>query len=299
MDYKPDPVLSALVAYRHSKTNHNFAGNLIWLLNYSKKYSWRDIPLFDQYFEGAQEGAKRLGYQIQTFDLQSEGMTSRRASEIFLHRGVSGIFIPPQEKAHVNLDLNWDDFSVISFGYTVENPKFHVVSSNHFRMMIDLINQLLKLGYRRPGLVLLKKSGERVENKWISAYLGKQWEADANNWPSPLILDTWDESTFINWLKKEAPDVVISGRRQIPELIPCLESSGYRIPEDIGFADHNMSDKNTATAGMQQNGVLIGTTGLEHLIGMIHRNEKGIPVTPTNTLVDANFYLGPTLKKMD
>ncbi len=298
MGYKPDPILSALVAYRHSKTQTTYAGTLVWLLNYEPDYKWEQIPLFKQYFEGAQKEAKTLGYQIETLNLRSEGMTAKRASDILKTRGIPGIFIPPQQKAYSTLDLDWDHFSVISFGYTLEKPQFHVISNNHFRMMYQLLEELYKLGYRKPGLVMLKKSAQRVEFKWISAYLGKNYDTPDFTNMEPLIMQDWDKKAFLSWYEKNQPDVIISGRRQIPELLPTLEEMGLRLPEDIGYADHNMSDTNTETAGIKQNGILVGKTALAQLVGMIHRNEKGIPDTPTDILVDGHWFQGPTVRSI-
>lgn len=297
LGYRPDPVLSALVAYRHAKQTKNHAGTIAWLSNYGQGYHWRKIPLFRDYFEGAVQQAQLLGYRLEEFDLRSKGMNPRRAQEILYSRGIQGILIPPQKTAHSIIELDWSQFSAVSFGYTLEQPSFHVVSSNHFRMMVDLIAELHARDYQRIGLVMLRVSAERVENKWIAALLGESF-LQRNALPfEPLLLDQWQADTFDAWFERHAPDVIVAGARQIPELLPHLEQRGIAIPRDLGFADHNLSDEDTAIAGMKQNGHLVGASAVSVLTSLINRNEKGIPTQrPVHTLVDGFYYDGPTLR---
>ncbi len=296
LGYKPDPVLSALVAYRHEKRPPAFAGTLVWLENYTADYDWQSVPLFREYFEGASEQAEKRGFRIERFDLRSKGMSARRAQQILTTRGIGGLLVPPQVEAHSHIDLDWNTFSAISFGYTLEEPGLHVVSSNHFRMMVKLMEELHERGYQRPGLVMLRRSSERVENKWIAAFLGESFRESETLPHPPLLLDTWDADAFDRWFEQHEPDVLIAGSRQIPELLPHLETSGIRMPKDVGFADHNLSDEDTELAGMKQNPRLVGKAAISVLAGLIQRNEKGPPASPTHTLVDGFWFDAPTVR---
>jgi len=297
LGYRPDPMLSALASYRHAKNPPAYTDTLLWLCHYTPDYRWQDIPLYREYFEGIEEEGTKLGYRLEAFDLNAKGLTPKRANQILRTRGISGLFIPPQVHAGAQLELDWDSYSVIAFGYTLRSPQFHVVSSHHFRMMEKLQESIYELGYRRPGLVMLKKSSERVEHIWISAFLGQQWvRRGAGSGIQPLFLEAWDEPRFREWYDKSQPDIIIAGQRQIPEILPALQSMGLKIPEDLAFADHNLSDSNMRIAGMKQNGREVGRTALRQLVGMIHRNERGIPRIPSFTLVEGYFFHGPTIR---
>ncbi len=299
MGYTPDPVLSALASYRQQRRPPEYAGTIVWLSNYNSEYHWKKIPLFKEYYRGASEEARRLGYKIEEFSLTDEGMSPKAAARILSVRNVAGILIPPQEKPHERIELDWSDFSVVTFGYTLEHPRFHMVSNHHYRIMTNLLHELHDIGYRRSGFVLLRRSSERVENKWISAYLGETYERYGEILVPPLLLDDWDPRKFDKWFKKFKPDVLVNGVRQLPELPKHLKKLGLRVPEDVGLADHNLSDEGDEVAGMRQNAVLIGRAALGVLVGLIHRNEKGIPESPLTTLVEGFWYRGPTVRRED
>ena len=297
MGYQPDPALSALVAYRHSKRQPVYASTLIWLSNYDDDYHWRKIPLYVDYFEGAREQAKTQGYLLETFNLKADGMTLRRAQQILESRGITGLLIPPMREAHSSIDLDWSPFSAVSFGYTLEQPRLHTVSSNHFRMMVDLIEELHQRDYKRLGLVMLDNSTERVENKWIAAFLGESFIHHDVYPITPLLLNKWDPVRFDRWFDQNQPDVLISGVRQIPDLLPHLSERGIRFPEDIGFADYNLSDEDESIAGMKQNAHRVGKAAVNLLTSLIHQNEKGVPLdSPINMLIDGYWFDGPTVR---
>lgn len=298
LDYRPDPVLSALNAYRRGVRRPEYAGTLLWIENHTKDYDWRKISLYRDYFSGAKEYADALGYRLETFKLNETGMTPKRANAILSARRAQALLIPPQVSPHVKLELNWDQLASVRFGYTVEQPRLHLVSNNHFKMMTCLLVELrTRYRYKRPGLVILRKSSERVENKWLGAYLSYTLtELSQTQRIPPLILDQWEDQAFTQWYKKTKPDVIIGGIRQTPELLPFLVEKGIRVPEDVGFADHNLFDDDIDVAGMHPKARDIGKAAVQLLIGMIYRNEVGIPESPRDVLVDGVFYSGPTIK---
>ena len=66
LGYAPDPMLSALAAYRGRLRPSSFHGTLGWISQRYRTYDWRSVRHFVDYFEGAQVGAKRhdRGFQF-------------------------------------------------------------------------------------------------------------------------------------------------------------------------------------------------------------------------------------------
>ena len=89
MGYMPDPMLSALNAYRHASRSAQDHGSIAWITNYPTRDGWRASSCYKLYFDGAAERLSRLGYRLEEFWLQETGMTARRSSQVLFHRGHS------------------------------------------------------------------------------------------------------------------------------------------------------------------------------------------------------------------
>lgn len=296
MGYRPDPALSALVAYRHSTKKPLFSSTLAWVCANEKGYHWKEVPLFCEYYAGAREQSEKLGHKLEPFDLNSPGMTPRRAQQILESRGITGLLIAPFRRAGGTIPLEWGKFCAVTFGYTLRSPKLHIVSNNHFRMMLELLSQVKKRGYRRPGLVLLQNSTERVENKWIAAFLSKQFLEESEYPIPPLLLKKWSSRAFDRWREQSVPDILVTGSRQLPQLMPHLSRKGIRVPEDLGVVDYNLSAEDNLLAGMKQDGEAVGRTAVSVLSRLIHNNERGaLESDQIHTLIDGYWHEGPSI----
>jgi hypothetical protein len=62
MGYSPDPMLSALAAYRTRRRPATFHGTLAWIVNSDFNFNWRNNIHFVDYYKGALLRAKYHGY---------------------------------------------------------------------------------------------------------------------------------------------------------------------------------------------------------------------------------------------
>ncbi|MDD5350078.1 MAG: LacI family DNA-binding transcriptional regulator, partial [Chthoniobacteraceae bacterium] len=70
MGYTPDPMLSALNAYRNASGHSQNHGTIAWLTNYPTRDGWRISSCYALYFRGASEQLLRHGYHLEEFWLQ-------------------------------------------------------------------------------------------------------------------------------------------------------------------------------------------------------------------------------------
>ena len=68
------------------------------------------------------------------------------------------------------------------------------------------------------------------------------------------------------------------------------------MPEDVGFALLNCADRSGQFAGIYQNGPTLGAVAVDFLIGMIQRNERGVPELPHSLLVEGTWVQGRTVR---
>src|SRR4051812_15460496 len=171
LGYRPDPMLSSLVAYRTQKRPVTFHGTLAWLVSSAEGFNWRDVPHFCDSYEGARARARRCGFEFELFDFHCVDMTPARLASILRARNITGLLLCPQRVPRLTLEFPWEDFSAVTFGYGMAEPKLHTVSPAHYLAVRRIMQELERLGYRRIGLALDGAQNERTDGNNLGAYL--------------------------------------------------------------------------------------------------------------------------------
>jgi LacI family transcriptional regulator len=292
LGYRPDAALAALCAYRSGKRHVPEQTVIAWLTNYRTMAHWKASACNCDYFEGASSRAAERGYRLEPFWLAAPGMTPQRMSKILLTRGIQGVLLPPQERL-TTLDLAWENLSAVTFGYTLLQPRLHLVSNHEYRTMGALFTELVRRGYRRIGLVNLRGHDERVDHNWLAAYLVEQQGLPKKNRLPPLLLPSWDSDEFLAWMKWHRPDVVVT---KLPEVLQTLKGAGFEVPKDMGVAFHSLDEKSPGLSGMKKNSFQIGVMAVDLLVDMLHRGERGLPARPSLLMVEGSWTEGATLR---
>lgn len=287
LGYVPDPMLSALNAYRRANTTPKFQAVIAWINNWPERDKLRDV--FGSYYEGARKRAHQAGYLLEEFWMHSPGMTPERLYRILKARNIQALLIAPQPHPHMNPQINFADYSAVAFGYSMEPSVLHVVTNHHFYSVILALTHLSQLGYRRIGLYIGEEWDDKSGNACLGATLFFQ-----HKHPEVTCYFSKGESftTLGKWLAKIKPDVVVS----FDSLEHGIRELGYSIPRDIGFASLDRRPENKHLSGIDQNGFMIGQKAVDVLIGMIHRGERGVPAVPFRTLLESTWAPGTTLR---
>jgi LacI family transcriptional regulator len=292
LGYKPDPMLNALSAYRLSKRPAPFHGVLGWINSWRKRDQLLANPAYKVYYEGACDCAKKLGYDIQEFWMHEAGMAPRKLEGILKARNIQGMLIPPIRPPDSHVDIDFTDFFVVTFGYSMQPRNMHLVT-NHHAQCIDLImSKIAELGYRRPGYCCPPSSDIGNNYIWLTRalYLTERYPT-LSQLPRPPL----ERKGFAKWLDKNQPDVLIA----FGDLLPMVESLGYRVPRDVGFVSVAVNPHDAYISGANQNDFLIGQTAVNVLVGMINHQERGVPEIPIRTLVDSVWFPGKTVRQQD
>ncbi len=293
MGYIPDPMLSAISAYRTSIRQRSFQGNIAWVTNYPEEKGWARHEIFRLHFKGARRRADELGYRLEEFWLGDPSMRSTRAAQILQTRNIRGLLLCAQPTAGVKLDFDWSRFSCVTFGYTLAYPALHTVAGHTFHAMVKVIERVRSLGYKRLGFAISSAGDERIFNIWSGAFLTQQ-----QHWPrservrmySPNQLN---EKGFLAWVQKYKPDVILA---QEQGLIGVLEKAGFLVPQDIGFATPSLITDPRKPSGIDENPQQMGAAAVNMLVGMLQRNEMDIPENAYCLLVKGTWCPGSTLR---
>ncbi|MDR1282639.1 MAG: LacI family transcriptional regulator [Opitutaceae bacterium] len=307
--YRPDPALAALNAWRIRQAPTRFQGTLAWVTRFDTRDAWRDMIQAKGYHEGACARADQLGYRMEEFWVNEPGLTAKRATQILLARGVRGLVIAPLPEAHGRIDLEWGHFSAVALGYSLAEPKLHVVMNHQFRNMKQVVERLHGLGYRRIGFAMPSANDERVDHN----YLGGFWIAQqalardgdgggggggAGGQMPTLLAAEFDRETFVPWFREARPDAIVVAASTARRVREWLGEEGVRVPQDAGLAVASVPWKDTTISGIDEDVPAIGAHAVETVVGMIHRNEQGVPSRPLSLLVEGIWRAGKTVRKV-
>ncbi len=297
--YQPDPMLAALNAYRVNRAPSHFQGTLAWLTSFDTPQAWRGMIQAEGYFLGAQAQAARLGYKLDEFWLGDPALTARRASEVLLSRGVRGLIVAPLPVAHGELDLAWDRFPAVALGYSLARPALHVVMNHQFRNMRHLVRHLHELGYARIGLAMPATTDERVDHNYLGGYRVAQQELPAASARlTPLLAPAFGPEVFRRWFRRTRPDAVVTSASWAHQVIAWLDADGRNVPREVGVAVASIPYGDRTISGIDEGVPAVGAMAVDTVVGMIHRNETGIPANPWRILAEGTWFPGTTVRRI-
>jgi LacI family transcriptional regulator len=286
--YRVNPILSRFSS--HSK-RELYRGTIGVIDNFPVKNGVFRARGFRENFDGATERANVLGFKLEPIWIREPGMSRRRITKILQARNIQGLLLAPQPEVRSELAIDWELFSVVAFGYTLEKPRFHMVSIHQLRMVQTSVKKLRSLGYQRIGLAVSDVWDKRVNHAYVAGYLIEQQHSKKRN-ALPPFLSSKKES-FLRWFQKYKPDAVITTFGV--KMVLWFEEAKIRIPQDVGlvdFAQHPAHD--SYYSRMDSYNFETGKRAVDLLVGMMGRNERGVPKTPIIHLMEGEWRTGKT-----
>lgn len=291
LGYQPDPMVSALNAYRQIKRRPSFQAAIAWINNWQDREGLLSNADFFEYHQGAVERAGELGYKISEFWLQEPGMNLTKLRRILKTRNIQGVIMPPQQTANVELDFDFAGLSAVALGYTLKSPSLHVVTNHHFRGMRLLLTHLAADGFKRIGLAISRDWDEKVGLSWLGGLLATHQSETPHLKIFRLEHRAGDPEPLAREIRRHRPDVIVSHRQVFDQLV----ATNTRIPDDISFANLSVEHHSRHISGIYQNSRLIGHHAVNMVVNLLHHGEVGIPAMPTHMLIDSIWNPGETL----
>jgi len=293
MGYAPDPMLSSLAAYRSSRRPAAFQGTLAWLFNSDLDFDWRASPHFSTYHRAAVDRAQMHGYRLESFDLNEHRKNPRQLAAIFRARNIQGLLLCPQPRAHTTIEFPWDAFSVVTFGYTLESPRFNRVAFAFFATMMRTVEKVRARGYQRIGLVLNPLDDARFKNNVLAAYLTSEYQR-SRTIPVPPLFDDYRERPELieEWFSREKPDCIVC---QDWRVLAVMRQLGIRPPSSVGLACAGFPAGVEGLSGVAEDSRRIGEVAADLLAAMVQRGERGVPSKAQDIVVEGDWIDGETL----
>lgn len=276
LGYRINPLVSALMQSRRlGRSERNVA--LAFVTNYPTRFGWRpehhDRPDF---FPGAVARAADFGYKLEHFWLAEPGMTPRRFCDILKARDINGLIIGRLPPGQSSLALDWHRFSCVGLGMTLRSPVLHHVTENHYDTVFQAMQQCQARGYRRVGFVFSEANDSpRVGDRWLGAFLRQQLHVPAKDRVPLCQTVPADEASFSKWFNHYRPDALLATHAR--PVLHWLEQMKVSVPGDVGLI-HLEGLPEGECAGVQYDPAQIGALAVEMLVGLLHRNETGVPI---------------------
>jgi LacI family transcriptional regulator len=284
LGYRPDPHISDLMGYLRNGRTRGFRETIAFV----SKMAWnvfQENLIFHEVYVGAAQRAQSLGYSVE-FHTVSGSMTESRLGSILRNRGIRGIIVLPQldpeGKSRGYESFPWEDFASVAIGFSCPTPDTHRVMPDQIQALHVALKASLKLGYKRPGLVIERWKDDRVRNHWTASFLSFQ---ERNFAPRDRIPISVNPGQLVSWYSRWKPDFLIGS--DIESTVSLLRAAGFRSPEDFGYATLNkqVEGRWAFHSGVWEPFIQVGSAAADLLAGCLNRNEIGLPAYPQIVLL--------------
>lgn len=294
LGYTPNAMLSALSAYRRAP-EHRYAGTLAYVFHYAPS-DYSDNLAEPMLQEAARAYAKSMGFNLETFQISDDHLTSAHLSRILQARGIQGILLPPRLPSPGPIPhFEWGNFSTVAIGYSITNVAVHRACIHHAHNMRLCLRKLRERGYKRIGLILREEFYERSFGIVLGSYLAEQYLHRADVPVTPLFAHDVTKVSLGAWLKKQHIDCVLIAHN-VPEVQAWIVELGYRIPDEIGLASISLFSDTEQIAGIDEQLNLLGEAASDCLISLLRHNERGLPNYPRYSLIEGRWVDRPTVR---
>jgi LacI family transcriptional regulator len=313
LGYRPDPMLQALVAYRSLRVKPRNSPTLAYVTNWRERFGWKHVTAHPDFFAGATDKAKQLGFKLDHFWLREPGLTQDRFGQMLFARGIRGLIVASHgRRMGDELQLDWGQFSAVKIDYFPHSPVLNNVTNNQRDIIRMAMQRVVAAGYHRIGFVMHGGWDQAADRLWSAGFeCEQQHRSVADRVPAYIIQDLEpsaldgdrednptgvDVPGFKRWLRTHRPEVIISKGSFV---LPQMRELGLRIPDDIAFVDVFLERTDGVTAGVRQNHRKVGSVATEILVRQLQHNFVGIPAIPTTTFVDGDWFDGRSLPSLE
>jgi DNA-binding LacI/PurR family transcriptional regulator len=282
MDYKPDPLVTRLMALirEHKKRGIRAAIAVVRDKVITPYYQY--VPL-----SAIRERAGQYGYAVEEFFLGQNSLNARRLKDILQHRCIEGVIASPPSLPRYLPDFDFTSFTSVTFGYGLQQPELHRVSSNMTQGILSALAHLTNEGYQRVGIVITEWIDRRADYTYSGALLHNQQSIPKKNRLPMLYLPNESigagRKDFLSWFKKHKPDALISFDRPIPEWME--NDLNVKPGKDMGFLAHDWNPNMAPLAGIDHRREEVAKAAVDLLVSQLMHNEKGIPDVPRQILI--------------
>ncbi|MDR1280705.1 MAG: LacI family transcriptional regulator [Opitutaceae bacterium] len=297
LGYRPNPMVRALMTSLRTQREALCEAALGFITVFRERDYWRTLQVYPEYFDGAARRGLELGYRVEHFWLGDYAGHPGRLGQVLKARGIRGVLVPPLSRGQRTLEaVNLEDFSVVTFGYSLARPNPPRVCNHHVQTVETAMRKLAERGYRRVGVMVHEGETRQVNMLWSAGFhvarlLMPELEIVEFPW-STGRRGEWSERAFRAWFARHNPEVIVGLTR---EVWGWVQNLGKRVPDELGFL-HLDCPRTEIFSGMCQNTTKLGIAAVELLASLVEGNVQCEKAEPRVLLIASDFLEGTTLR---
>jgi len=286
MGYRPDPALSALIAYRQSTKKTRSEQVIALVLNFLKKEDLDDNHVHRILIKSARERAEELGYRVDIFWFGNEYPDGRSLNRVLKARNIEAVILGAFHIENLDLHMDWEFFSVVKINMLPIDLAFDTVLTNQMFCVRTAMRELRAAGIKRVGLAVGDHDEAHNRNMYSAGFLVGQRHLDPEDRIPPFTFER-------NPASKVVPEVLAWARENKLEAILSnwnnFDSVAYHLTVNEGqrcrFVPLDADDRTTVYGGIHQNHQLASRRAVDMVVGQIKTFRRGLEESPSMTLV--------------
>lgn len=296
MGYVPDPMLSALAAYR-TEIKKTASGNTLACIGLGPRETLADWG-FELVMPGIRQAAKQQGYKVEFFPANPKAMSWKRIGDILYHRGIKGIIFAagPDPDMKIPDTFPFERFSVVAIEDCIVQPaSIHRVMNHRSRNVVLGIERCFTAGCRRIGMATFADREKRQHRAETGSYLGALAHFDLDNRIPVFSPERLVPAELLAWHAQHQPDAVLCSHRDLADCLMGARSVG--VPKKTAVVHYHMVRENEPYAGVRTQHQDIGGKAADLVVAMINRWEVGLPQSNIYLQVPGAWKSGATLRE--
>lgn len=233
-------------------------------------------------YEAMADRAERLGYRLEPFRVNEDGMSLSRLRSILDTRRIQGVFCFGDQGAGESFPEELLGLSVVSLGMGF-GGKLNCVAPDYFGDMLKALESQRRDGVEHPALVLDETLDEAIASRYLGAFCGGSQRV---GWSGRVFrFSKSNASLFSRWLSSEEPDALIWAGRGEPDSLLLKRS---RLDErDLPVVSLNLESEQGL--GLRSSAPRMGERAVDMLVRCVTEQEVGLPEYPRIELVGSEW----------
>jgi LacI family transcriptional regulator len=297
LGYTPNPLVSLLMA-RVRRRNAGYRGTLGYLHTVPKETPKLAGRVHRNFLAGAKRRAMDLGYNLDEFFLSDYTSGGRQLERMLDARSIAGLVIehvPSPLCPGRKLPFDVTPFASASVGVPLAEPPLHYVANDQYMRAVVAARELLALGYRRLGLVVVDTFDSAMAHRCSAGFWAVQEYIEGIERVPICRIERKDQRTLSTWLQRHRPDAVLTTRDTV---LAMIEETGRRVPEDMGWVHLDWLPEFKRVAGVYGNSEHTGAAAVDLVVSQLHRGETGPPPHAMSYLVAGSWVPGKTIRRV-
>lgn len=289
LGYQPHPLVQALMTQR--RTGRAAAGEVLALITDYPGEAWRRKDVCRWYWQGMEERARQLGYQLEVLSLADYQNDAARLRAVLDARGVHGAILGFALEAPGTPLPAVDGLCVVGLSTYFRGLATDRVHLHGFYNVKLALSRLRQAGYRRPALVAPVRNNAVVGGQWSAAALEEQWQRPPEEQCPPFLVPATGlkMAEFQHWFEEHRPDALLAYKVRVDELLERLRESGK-----VGIAYlFGTEEERAGQAGIDGNLDRVGAAAVDLLVQKLQLNEAGLPQFPRDVFIAGTWRDGP------